>query len=463
MSTSSPSVAIVGGGVSGTLLAVQLLRNARGPLCVKIVEPREQLARGIAYSTLSKAHLLNVPAANMSALPDEPGHFLSWLRQYREPATQGYTFVPRRDYAQYVEQLLSETRRDSAPGTSIEHIRDRAARFIPTASGFDVLMEKCGPCGTNILILALGNGPAVNPISEADDLNVRNAWSHNALDGLRKDSGVLLVGSGLTAIDVCLSLIEAEHIGPVYMVSRHGLLPRAHLEVPAPPKPATAFTPRFPKTARALLREVRESVAREIEEGGSWQPVIDSIRPHTNEIWQGLAVDEKRRFMRHGRSFWEVYRHRMPTHISRKIEGMRASGQLHVICGRVVSASKDVSGEINVRILGGYPTGENIVRTARVINCTGPQNDPRKSSDPLVRQIVAEGIGRPDPLFLGLETTPDGGLIRADGSVWENIFALGPTRRGTLWETTAVPEIRRQASELARKILDRFEDRVHSA
>jgi uncharacterized NAD(P)/FAD-binding protein YdhS len=462
MTTSTPDVTIVGGGMSGTLLAVQLLRNAQGPLCVKIVEPREQLARGIAYSTLSRAHLLNVPASNMSALADEPGHFLSWLRQYRDSETQGYTFVPRCDYAQYVEQLLSEARRDSVPGVSTEHIHDRAERIIPTASGFDVLMEKCRRIGTNVLVLALGNGPAVNPWSEAGDGNVRNAWSHDALDGLRKDSGVLLVGSGLTAIDVCLSLAETGHIGTVYMVSRHGLLPRAHREAPAPPKPP-AFTPHFPTTARALLREVRESVARELAEGGSWQPVIDSIRPHTNEIWQGLAVDEKRRFMRHGRSFWEVYRHRMPTHISRKIEGMRASGQLHVICGRVVSASKDVSGEINVRILGGYPTGENIVRTARVINCTGPQNDPRKSSDPLVRQIVAEGIGRPDPLFLGLETTPDGGLIRADGSVWENIFALGPTRRGTLWETTAVPEIRRQASELARKILDRFEDRVHSA
>jgi len=462
MTTSAPSVAIIGGGVSGTLLAVQLLRNARGPLCVKIVEPRDQLARGIAYSTLSRAHLLNVPASNMSALPDEPGHFLSWLRQYRDPTTQGYTFVPRRDYAQYVEQLLSEARRDGVPGISTEHVHDRVERFIPTASGFDVLMEKRGRFGSNVLILALGNGPAVNPLSGAGDVNILNAWSHDALDGLRKDSGVLLVGSGLTAIDVCLWLAEADHVGPVYMVSRHGLLPRAHLEAPAPPKPA-AFTPHFPLTARALLREVRESVAREIAEGGSWQPVIDSIRPHTNGIWQDLALDEKHRFMRHARSFWEVHRHRMPAHVSRKIEGMRASGQLHVICGRVVSASKDVSGEINVRILGGHPTQEKIVRTARVINCTGPQNDPRKSSDPLVRQIVADGIGRPDPLFLGLETTPDGALIRADGSVWENLFAVGPTRKGTLWETTAVPEIRRQASELARAVLGRFEDRVHSA
>lgn len=462
MSTNTPSVAIVGGGVSGTLFAVQLLRNARSPLCVKIVEPCEQLARGVAYSTLSRAHLLNVPAGNMSALPDEPGHFLSWLRQFRDAGMQGYTFVPRRDYAQYVEQLVNDARRDSVPGTSVKHIHDRAVRFIPTESGFDVLMEKCPRFGANALVLALGNGPAVSPLSEAADVEVLNAWSHEALDGLRKDSSVILVGSGLTAIDVCLSLVETDHVGPVYMVSRHGLLPQAHLESSAPPKP-DAFTPHFPLTARALLHKVRESVAREIAEGGSWQPVIDSIRPHTNEIWQGLALDEKRRFMRHARAFWEVYRHRMPAHVSRQIEAMRASGRLRLICGRVVSASKDVSGEISARILGGHPTRETIVRTARVINCTGPQNDLRKSSDPLVRQIVAEGIGRPDALFLGLETTPGGALIRADGSVWENIFALGPTRKGTLWETTAVPEIRRQAAELARAILGQFEDRVHSA
>jgi uncharacterized NAD(P)/FAD-binding protein YdhS len=173
-------------------------------------------------------------------------------------------------------------------------------------------------------------------------------------------------------------------------------------------------------------------------------------------------LDEKRRFMRHLRSYWEVHRHRMPAHVHRKIEAMRSSGQLRVICGRLASASTDGFGEITARILGVSPARETAIRAARVINCTGPNNDPRKSLDPLVRQLVAEGIGRSDPLFMGLETAPNGALIRSEGTAWENIFAVGPIRKGALWETTAAPEIRRQAASVAREVLNRFENLTQS-
>ena len=447
--------------MSGTLLAVQLLRNARGPLRVKLLEPRERLGRGIAYSTLSSAHLLNVPASNMSALPDEPGHFLSWLRQYRDPDADDYAFVSRLVYGQYIEQLLNDAKRGSGPGVSVEHIRDRGVRIIPIENGFEVLTEKCPRFSAHSIILALGNGPADNPLPQAGNGEVVNAWSVTALDNLPKDGAVILAGAGLTAIDVCLSLAENGHAGPVYVVSRHGLFPRVHLEAPVTAR-RRAFAPNSTHTVHGLLREVRKSAAREIANGGSWHSVIDSIRPHTDEIWRGLSLDEKRRFMRHLRSYWEVHRHRMPAHVHRRIEAMRSSGQLTVICGRLARASTDGSGEISVRILAGNAARETTLRAARVINCTGPQNDPRRSIDPLVRQIVAEGIGRPDPLFLGLEIGPNGALIRADGTAWPNIFAVGPTRKGTFWETTAVPEIRRQAAAVAGDVLSLLEHRIHS-
>jgi uncharacterized NAD(P)/FAD-binding protein YdhS len=157
--------------------------------------------------------------------------------------------------------------------------------------------------------------------------------------------------------------------------------------------------------------------------------------------------------MRHLRPYWEIHRHRTPVQVHCRIEAMRSSGQLKVLRGRLSGAFTDTSGEINVTVLVGNPARESTLRAVRLINCTGPQNDPRRLSDPLVRRILSDGIGRPDPLFLGLETGSNGTLIAADGSTWQNIFAIGPTRKGTFWETTAIPEIRRQAAEVAREIL----------
>jgi uncharacterized NAD(P)/FAD-binding protein YdhS len=361
---SLPTVAIVGGGVSGTMVAIQLLRTARGPLRVKVIEPREQLGRGIAYSSPSPAHFLNVPASNMSALPDEPRHFLSWMRQCRDPGTSGYSFVSRATYGEYVEQLLREAELGGDSDRSVVHIRDRVVSITPIENGFDVWLEKVPPLR------------AANPFSAPVETEIVNAWSTTALDQLSRDAPVLLAGSGLTAIDICLSLIEIDQAGPVYIVSRHGLLPRVHLEAPATARP-TASKPKSALTVRELFNEARGLVAREVAAGGSWHSIADSLRPHINEIWRGLSQDEKRRFLRHLRPYWEVHRHWMPVQVHHKIEAMRSSGQLRVICGRLADASTGPSRKISVRILTGHSGRHTTIHVAKVINCTGAQNDPR--------------------------------------------------------------------------------------
>jgi uncharacterized NAD(P)/FAD-binding protein YdhS len=300
-----------------------------------------------------------------------------------------------------------------------------------------------------------------NPLTKVTKAEIVSAWSPDALDGLPKDSTVVLVGSGLTAIDFCLSLAENGHDGPIFMLSRHGLLPRVHLEAPVTAR-QRPFAPKSGFTARTLLHELRESAAGEMARGGNWHSVVDSIRPRTDALWQNLSLDEKRRFMRHLRHYWEVHRHRMPAQVHRRIDAMRLSGQLRVITGRLSNVSVERSGRITARIHTRSPTAYTTIHTARIINCTGPQNDPRKSQDPLIRQMIAEGIGHPDALSMGLETLQNGALVGAGGTVWENIFAVGPIRKGALWETTAMPEIRAQAASVAREILGLIEDHLHS-
>lgn len=456
---SPPHIAIIGAGASGTLAAVQLIRNARQPLCITIIEPNERLGRGIAYSTLSSAHLLNVPAGNMSALPNEPRHFLNWLHRYKNPDASDYSFVPRITYGEYVEQLLKDaTPHDGFP-VPVRHIRGRAVRLTPVESGFDVSLESDSLVRAHSIVLALGNGPAANPFATSSDAEIIPAWPSIDLAHLSNDAPVLLAGSGLTAIDVCLSLAEIGHAGPIYIVSRRGLLPRVHPDAPASTRP-NAFKPKSPLTARELVREVRESAARALSDHRSWHSVTDALRPHLDEIWRALSTNEKRRFLRHVRPYWDVHRHRMPAQVHHKIEMMRLSGQLRVLSGRLIDATAEARGEINVRMLAGHPQVPVSIRVAKIINCAGPQNDPRMSPDRLVRQLVEDRIGRPDPLYMGLETAPNGALISGSGSAWNNLFAIGPMRKGTLWETTSIPEIRSQASLLAHNLISLFPNRV---
>jgi uncharacterized NAD(P)/FAD-binding protein YdhS len=88
------TIAIVGDGASGTMAAMNLLREAQAPRAIVIVEPRERLGRGVAYSTTYREHLLNVPARGMSAFPDSPSHFLEWLDASGEPRAGPSLFAP---------------------------------------------------------------------------------------------------------------------------------------------------------------------------------------------------------------------------------------------------------------------------------------------------------------------------------------------------------------------------------
>ncbi len=401
----APTIAIVGGGLSGALVAVQLLRNAQRPLAIKVIEAREHLGRGIAYSTRVESHLLNVPAANMSAFPDQPSHFLDWLRGLDHSAN-AYSFVSRSTYGDYIEAMIDDAKRGANPAVSIEHLRDRAVRIRPDDRQVEIFLGHGGSLTAQFLVLAYGNGAAANPLPRGSDVEAVSAWSPEAVEGLSRDATVMLIGSGLTAIDVCLSLLEQKHTGAVYMVSRHGLIPRAHTASPA----ATRKNAFGAESARGLLGQIRRLIDEETAGGGSWHSVIDSVRPHANDIWRRLPAGEKSKWLRHLRPRWEVHRHRMAIEVAAKIEAMRERGQLRILAGRIIRVAADSAGEIAVQIRTGSPARTINVGISRLINCTGPRGDPRTTADPLIAAMLDEGIARADALSLGIETTDDGRL-----------------------------------------------------
>ncbi|GAA4379057.1 FAD/NAD(P)-binding protein [Nocardioides caricicola] len=419
------SIAIVGGGASGVLTAFQLLARPDEALSVTVHEATGVLGRGIAYGTSDPRHLLNVRARHMSAYADVPSDLLDWtVRAGRDPDPLG--FLPRMEYAHYLQDTLADVA-DHRLSISAGRVDD----VVPVAGGFEVrTRDRVTTAGT--VVLAYGNQTP----QELGELAghpgyLANPWDLAAIRALPGDATVVLVGTGLTAIDTVITLLEDEPGRRAVMVSRHGLLPFAHIE-----QQSTAWVtdvPDGPLTADALAVLVRRQIDAARAHGVDWRNVVDGLRPQTQSVWQRLDHAERQRFLSTYARDWEVRRHRMAPEVADRIRAYRRDGRLTVLDGGLAAADVDTADA--------------------VVNCTGPLTDISRSTDPLLQALQTRGLVAPDPLRLGLDATPEGEVIGADGVVVPGLYAVGPPRKGVLWESTAIPEIRTQAAEVARLVL----------
>jgi uncharacterized NAD(P)/FAD-binding protein YdhS len=446
-------VAIIGGGFSGAILAAQLLRHSGPSLSVVVVEKSSSVGRGQAYGTDSRSLLLNVRARNMSAFPDDPHHFLRWAQSNYDPATGPGSFLPRAVYGHYVQAVLNETAQSTGK-PRLEWIRDEAITLSPTAAGTTEIHLRGGRrLLANRFVFAMGNFPPGDPLASWDAKNgfryFRDPWSADAFEGVEALDSILLVGSGLTSVDVAVQLRIRGCRGTIHVVSRHGLLPQPHKATDACPP---FWKESSPKSARGLLRLVREQVHEAVQQGIEWQSVVDSLRPLVARIWQSLPELERRRFLRHLRPYWEVHRHRAAPQIAQSIAKQISGGQIQLHAGRITDYKEDANG-IKITYRDRKSGEANSLRVDRVINCTGPESDYRRLESPLMSSLLVKGLARPDALFLGLDVSLDGALIGRDGTTSEALFAVGPARKGSLWESTAVPELREQIHKLAQHLI----------
>jgi len=445
-------VAIVGGGFSGTMVAVHLLRSTQ--LSVAILDRVVRPGRGLAYGTPYRFHLLNVPAAQMSAFPDQPDHFLRWVRTHYNASVQGRSFVARSVYGEYIASLLEATK--AAYGDDrLLWVQDEALSLYSRPE-VQAIQRKYGQdLSARAVVLATGNFPPADPkipgLKHRATRYFPFAWSSDALEGLQPDGSLLLIGSGLTAIDMIMALKSKGFRGTIHVISRRGLLPHRHKQTEAWP---LFWNENSPRKARELLHLIREQAAVAAEAGVDWRSVVDCLRPVAQRIWQSLPREEQRRFLRHARSYWEAHRHRVAPEIADLLADMTKEGQVVVCRGRIHLYVED---DDNVTIV--YREPEGAARTLcvdRVINCTGSETDCRRIDDSLITSLFAQGLARPDPLFLGLDADEYGALLDFEGNASHGLFAIGPTRKGRLWEATAVPEIRLQAAELATHLAKRL-------
>ncbi len=444
------TVAIIGGGFSGAILAAQLLRRSDDAVSVILIERSALLGRGVAYGTECERHLLNVRARNMSAYPEEPEHFFAWARLNHAAEVSLDDYLPRPLYGKYVESVLQQAR-ERHPG-HFEHVRDEAISLDRSGDRAEIRLGSGGTRRADKVVIALGSFPPGDPRLPGKAPQSRryasNPWSAGALGDVAEDGSVLLVGSGLTSVDVSMSLRSLGFRGIIHILSRHGLLPQTHR--------ATAPWPPFwrndsPKTVRGLMRLIRAQAKAAEKSGSGWRAVIDSLRPFTQEIWQSLSLPERRRFLRHVRTRWDVHRHRVAPIIGAHLASEMQGGLIKTHAGRITEYAENGNG-VDVTYRNRHTAQVTRLRVDRVVNCTGPESDARKVDHPLLTNLIRERMVRPDSLYLGLDVSPEGALIDAEGVASDFLYTLGPVRKGGLWESIAVPELRVQAAELANNL-----------
>lgn len=419
-------VAIVGGGFSGAMLAARL---AEAGMASTLIDRTGDFGLGVAYSTGFDGHLLNVRANRMSAVEGRPDDFVRWLEAHHPDRADAEGFAPRRLYGLYV--------RDRLAGVEAAH-----PGFITRVTGTAAAIEDAGVrlsdgrvITADAVVLATGNpAPKTASPGEAEGRVLNDPWRSGALERIGPDDEVIIVGTGLTMVDVVLSLIGQGWRGRATALSRRGLKPRAH--------PAHHDAPDTP-TSMLKLGPVsrRLAEARRMARDSNWRAVMEGLRPITANLWAAADAETRARFLRHLRPWWDVHRHRIAGSISTTLEALEAEGRLAIIAGRVARIDQNAEGvRVDWRPRGGSEQPPLIARW--LIDCTGPGHDPAR--DPLTGPLIAQGRARLDAVKLGLDLDAEGRVLHADGAPDDRLLVLGPPARAAFWETIAVPDIRKR-------------------
>lgn len=459
-------IVVVGAGAAGTLTVTALAQRLAAapsapPLEVVVVDPAARPVEGAAFGTDDPRHLLNVPAAGMSYDPEQRFDFAHWCVEQGLVADEteaSYWFAPRREWARYLRDRLERAVAAAGDRLAVRHLRARVTGVARAGDG--VAVETCTEPGAapgtllaDQVVVATGL-PSVGEDWAPGDLSgleryVADPWARGAfapvVDGPEGD--VVVVGTGLTMVDVALSVLDSHPGRRVLALSRSGALPKAHApqylgEVVPDVRAWGSTAAEFHAAAHAHC-----SVVEQLQ--GDWRPGVDGIRYKVAELWGRLDAAERRAFVDRVSREWGLHRHRMPPSSAVRVAEAVESGRLVLHAGSAAAVSPTASG---VRV--DTTAGERL-EGAWLVNCTGPRTDLRTVGNPVVDSLLGLDGSAPlavaDELGLGV-VTREGQVVDPSG-VPSPVWTLGALRRGELWESTAVPEIRQQAADLARALL----------
>lgn len=455
------TIAVIGGGFSGTMTAVNVARFAEAPLRIVIINCGFPPGRGVAYSTKRPEHLLNVAARNMSALADHPNHFLDWLRTRTEyadtpEAVLREMFIQRRVYGDYLRSLLFAYARpiNGRSGVQIDTIDGEVLNIVEEVQGGTVALADGSRIDADKVVIATGNQPPADFLCNGEQFRhpyyCETPWIdwENRLPDRREN--VILLGTGLTTVDAFLTLSSRDWEGTIFVVSRNGLLPQSHFRGIEYPD----FPPVDPSRLGlcALVELIEEHCGRLRGLGANPAIVVDKLRPHTQRIWQEFSLEEKQEFCRRYSSRWNVTRHRIAQEIHQRLAAAVATGRMQIVKGKI--GGLEAAGD-RVRVTVEDAGGARVhLEGGMAINCTGPNTGFSGSAPPLFQNLLAKGMIAVDDMDMGIRVDANYAVIGRDGLPSSLLMAMGPIIKGTLWETTAVPELRGQTLRIAQMLVD---------
>ncbi|UNK40373.1 FAD/NAD(P)-binding protein (plasmid) [Shinella sp. H4-D48] len=454
-----PVVAIIGGGFTGAALAYHLA-GLVGAAAVRIVvyEPRATLGGGLAYDTAVPVHRINVPASRMSLIPSQGEHFQDWLLETgaldddAEATTpDGHVFARRSTFGRYVAAHLQPLLAAGA----VEHHRARVVAIEPAGKAWRIEAEDGTSLVADHLVLATSHpGPqapaAIERALAGHPRYVADATRPSALAAIRAHDRVLIVGTGLTAADIIAALDAAGHSGNITAVSRRGLRSRGHNLLPQ--EPFGEFVDPPSRTARALLRQVRRTIAVAEAHGVTWHAVFDRLRAQGGDIWRALPVAERRRLVRFLRPYWDVHRFRIAPQVEAAIEQRLSTGGLGFHAASLVSVVREPDDTIAVTFRprrGGLPFKG---RYNAVVLATGPGHGSILSSQPFLAGLAEAGVLKVDSVGLGIAVDAESRAIGEDGMNVGDIHVAGPLARGTFGELMGLPQVTEHAVFVAERV-----------
>ncbi len=456
-------ILIVGGGLSGALLAAQLMRLP-GKRQVLVIEPRAELGRGEAYSAVELGHTLNGNAARMSVDPDNADDLTQWLSAFiasggwpesdQQSVPVAELFPPRGIFGLYVQQRLAKARAVGAIyGSSVEHVRGEVVDLQTEERATLLTLSDGTRLRGGFAVLATGLFPAARtPQTESSGLNATavDPWDVAAMTQLDPQSKVLIIGSGLTMVDAVVSLEQAGHRGPIEVFSRHGLLPHVRRQPPA----WVDFLAEDPgiRSPRQLMHELRRHCRAAMADGIDWQAPLDTVRAHIGRLWSQATDVQRRQFVRHVRPWWESHHHRSPPLSAELVARLHQEGRLRIQAASFKGLAPSAQGRMSIRIRRRGESEVTVVSGDALINSSGIEYDWRRVARPLPQQLLTRGLIKPGPLALGIAADAGGAVLDAQGQVSRRLFAMGPPLRGMWWESTAVTDVASQAKALAQRL-----------
>jgi len=452
----SKTLVIIGGGFCGVVSAIRFLRASPAIFGrIVLIEKSDRVACGLAYSTLDPLHLLNVPAGKMSAISEDKDHFLRFAKLF-DASLHGSDFVPRKLYAEYLNELLETTVSEASAKIEFMQLHDQVIDISVAANNMATVVLASGKkLSADKIIMALGYPGSGNPkIANAqfyrdDQRYIKNPWQHRILENVDYTKPVLLLGSGLTAVDIAASLQARGLQQPMHIISRHGLTPLAHrgLSIETNTLTIRQALANHPVTARRLLHELRLHIRSSIQRNINWRDILAELRKYIPEFWQQLDLAERARFIRHGQAYWDAHRHRVAPASALALNQLIDAGALTIRAGRITDLQSLPDGvQVSFRRRGRQTIESLSVGT--VINCTGPSSSIQQSEDPLLKALLNRGLVIADPLQLGIAVDHKYALLDASGKPSSVLYYVGPFLKAQFWEATAVPELREHVSRL---------------